>query len=146
MNRLLYVARKAKGFSLVQMAKVLKITEDDYKALEHSVTDLTAGQGFVLAKLFDIDTEMFLYNDGKDKRMLQYAMEELTKIVRDAGSVQSPDAYFRVVTLGNTALTMCVELNHALYKQHELELDNKALREINNNLHTQLSTQTQISG
>lgn len=39
-----------------------------------------------------------------------------------------PQQYFNMVTLGNTALTLQAELNHAIYRQYELEKDNEALR------------------
>lgn len=60
MNRLLYVARKAKGLTEAQIAKVLQIEESEYKELEHSIADVTAKQALMLAKLYDIDAEQFI--------------------------------------------------------------------------------------
>lgn len=135
MNRILYVARKAKGLSAEQLAKVLEITEDNYKALEHSLSDLSADQALKLAKLYAIEPEVFLYNDGRDKRLVSYAMDEVSKIVAEIRPEgMPPHFYYRMVTLGNTALTLQVELAHALYRQYELEKDNEAIRMLNDTL------------
>lgn len=139
MNRILYVARKAKCWSTEQVAKMLEITEDHYKALEHSLSDLSADQALKLAKLYTIEPELFLYNDGRDKRLVSYAMDEVTKIVAAIKPEGMPQHfYYRLVTLGNTALTLQVELAHALYRQYELERDNEAIRMLNENLQQRL--------
>ncbi|HEY2580523.1 MAG TPA: helix-turn-helix transcriptional regulator [Mucilaginibacter sp.] len=144
MNRLLYVARKAKGWSVGQLAKVLEITEEDYNGLEHSLSDLSPKQALKLAKFYEIEPELFLYNDGRDKRLISFAMEEVSKIVNDLNSdgISQP-LYFRVVTLGNTALTLQVELGHALYRQYELEKDNEAIRKLNKQLSAEIQGKTQ---
>ena len=71
MNRILYVGRKAKGMTEAQMAKVLQIDERDYIEMEHSLSDVTAPQALKLAKLFDIDPEIFIYAEGKDVRLVK---------------------------------------------------------------------------
>ena len=142
MNRILYVARKGKGLSAEQLAKVLEITEEEYKGLEHSLSDLSANQAMKLAKFYAIEPELFLYNDGRDKRLVSYAMDEVSKIVADIKPDGMPQHfYYRLVTLGNTTLTLQVELAHALYRQYELEKDNEAIRILNESLQQQLGNE-----
>lgn len=142
MNRILYVARKAKGLSVEQLAKVLEITQEDYNGLEHSLSDLSANQAIKLAKFYAIEPELFLYNEGRDKRLVRYAMDEVSKIVAEIRPEGMPQHfYYRLVTLGNTALTLQVELAHALYRQYELEKDNEAIRMLNQSLQQQLGNE-----
>ena len=67
MNRLLYVARKAKGLTDAQVAKVLQIEEREYKELEHSIADVTAKQALMLAKLYDRCGTIHLYRGRQRK-------------------------------------------------------------------------------
>jgi transcriptional regulator with XRE-family HTH domain len=129
MNRLLYVARKAKGLTEKQVAKVLQIEESEYKELEHSLTDVTAKQALLLAKFYNIEAEQFIYTDGRKERVLKYAMDEISRYKQD-GLLENlpPGYYFNIVTLGNTAFTLQAELSHSIYRQYELEQDNQALR------------------
>jgi transcriptional regulator with XRE-family HTH domain len=139
MNRILYVARKAKGLSAIQLANLLQIAENEYNEIEHSITDVTALQVLKLSKVFDVDPEMFLYNDGRDKRLVKYATDEVSKIITNVQAEQVPTRYyFHMVSLGNTALSLQAELGHALYRQYELEKDNEALRQMIESLKTQL--------
>ena len=139
MNRLLYVARKAKGWTKAQLAKALQMEEREYIELEHSLTDVTAKQALLLAKIFDIDAEQFIYTEGRKERLIKYAMDELSTY-KTNGLLDNmqPSDYFQIVSLGNTALTLRAELSHAIYRQYELESDNDALRELIANLKAQL--------
>ena len=83
MNKVLYVGRKAKGLSEKQIAAVLQIEEQEYIELEHSLKDVTAQQALKLAKLFDIDAEIFIYTDGRDVRLLKYATGEISKYMQN---------------------------------------------------------------
>jgi len=129
MNRLLYVARKAKGLTEAQVAKVLQIEESEYTELEHSIVDVTAKQAVLLATVYDIDAEQFIYTEGGQERVLKYAMDEISKFKQN-GYLESlpPNYYFNIVSLGNTALTLQAELSHSIFRQYELEQDNQALR------------------
>jgi transcriptional regulator with XRE-family HTH domain len=131
MNRILYVARKAKGFTTAQLAKVLEIEENGYYEIEHSLADISAQQALKLSKLFDVDPEIFLYTEGRDSRLVKHAMDEISGYLKK-GELEElkPADYIRTVALGNTALSLMVDLNHALYKQYELEKDNRALRRL----------------
>jgi len=132
MNKVLYVGRKAKGLSEKQIAEILQIEEQEYIELEHSLTDVTAQQALKLAGLFDIDAEIFIYTDGHDVRLLKYAAGEISKYIQNGSYQGFPPQYFvEIVALGNMALHLAADLNHAVYKQYELEQDNQALRKLN---------------
>ena len=135
MNRLLYVARKAKGFTLAQVAKVLQVEESEYIELEHSITDVTAKQALILAKVYDIDAEQFIYTEGVKERLIKYAMDEISTFQKNGLlDSMSPNQYFHTVSLANTALTLQAELSHSIFRQYELEQDNKALRQLYNDI------------
>ncbi|HEY2580336.1 MAG TPA: hypothetical protein VGI43_00935, partial [Mucilaginibacter sp.] len=122
----------------------LEITEEDYNGLEHSLSDLSPKQALKLAKFYEIEPELFLYNDGRDKRLINYAMDDVSKIVAEIKpDGMPPHFYYRLVTLGNTAVTLQVELAHALYRQYELEKDNEAIRKLNEDLNMELQGKPQ---
>jgi transcriptional regulator with XRE-family HTH domain len=132
MNKVLYVGRKARGLSEMQIAKVLQIEEQEYIELEHSLRDVNAQLALKLAKLFDIDAEIFIYTDGHDVRLLKYATDEISGYMQGGMLNNLPPQYLsQIIALGNTALRLAADLNHAVYKQYELEQDNQALRKLN---------------
>jgi len=132
MNKVLYVARKAKGFTEKQVAKALQIEESAYRELEASLTDVTATIALRAAKLFDIDAELFIYTEGREQRLVKFAMDEIANF-KQSGILNDlpPQHLFHIVNLGNTALSLQVELNHCVFRQYELERDNEALRQLN---------------
>ncbi len=131
MNRILYVARKAKGLSEGQVADLLQIEEKEYIKLERSVTDVSTQQAIRLAKLFDIDAEIFLHSAGRDVRLLKHAGDQIVGFMK-AGYLDGlpPQYVVNMISLGNAALRLAVDLNHAVYQQYELEQDNQALRKL----------------
>lgn len=83
----------------------------------------------MLAKLYDIDAEQFIYTERGKERLLKYAMDEISRYKQNGMlENQLPSNYFNIVSLGNTALALQAELNHCIYRQYELEQDNQALR------------------
>jgi len=137
MNKVLYVARKARGFTEKQVAKALQIEESAYRELEASLTDVTAAIALRAAKLFNIDAELFIYTEGREQRLVKFAMDEIANF-KQSGILNDlpPQHLFHVVNLGNTALSLQVELNHCVFRQYELEKDNEALRQLNAELKT----------
>ena len=139
MNRLLYVARKAKGLSVQQLAKLLGIAQEEYTKLEHSLTDIKAEQALKLCKLYGIEPEHFMYDDGRGQRLINHEMGEVNQIVHDLKPDGMPQPlYLRLVSLGNTALSLQSQLAHATYQLHELEQDNRALRQLNEALQAKI--------
>jgi len=135
MNKVLYVGRKAKGLSEAQIAKVLQIEEREYIELEHSQTDVTAQQALKLSNLFGIDAEIFIYTEGRETRLIQYATDEISVYMKNGLlDGMSPQSLFCITSIANTALSLSVRLNHAVYRQYELEKDNEALKSLNDEL------------
>ncbi|HEY2581991.1 MAG TPA: helix-turn-helix transcriptional regulator [Mucilaginibacter sp.] len=139
MNKVLYAARKAKGITEAQLAKLLQIDESTFKELECSLVDISAKLALKLSKLFDIEPELFMFNEGQNTRILKTAMDEVAGILLASSFDKAPPSYyFSLISLGNKALMIQSELNHALYKQFELEKDNEAIRTLYYDLVEQL--------
>ena len=142
MNKILYVARKAKGFTMEQVAKALQIGDMEYKELEASLTNVTADIALRVSKLYDIDAELFIYTEGREQSLIKFAMDEIANF-KKSGILNDlpPHQLFHLVSLGNTALALQVELNHCLYRQYELERDNDAIRQLNEELKNKLQNE-----
>lgn len=132
MNRLLFIARSVKNLTPLQVARVLKVTEAEYKEFEHSLKDLTAQQAVQLGKLFGIEAEWFFHDNGRRAIVIKEMSQEVWNIAKEIQPENGNSALmnFKIVHLGFTALAAQAELKSALLRQMELELDNKALREI----------------
>jgi transcriptional regulator with XRE-family HTH domain len=142
MNKILYVARKAKGYTENQVAKALQMEEMAYKELEASLTNVTADIALKVSKLYDIDAELFIYTEGREQSLIKFAMDEIANFEK-SGILKElpPQQLFHLVSLGNTALALQVELNHCLYRQYELERDNDAIRQLNEELKNKLQNE-----
>jgi transcriptional regulator with XRE-family HTH domain len=139
MNKILYVARKAKGFKETQLAKILQIDETAYKEMECSLADVSAQQAVKLGNLFDVEPEYFLVTENRGPGLINTFMDGVTIILQDKSMEQmQPKNYAMIIGLCNTALLLQVELNSAIFKQRELEKDKEAIRE----LYLQLKEQT----
>ncbi len=139
MNKILYVARKAKGFTQEQVAKALQMEEMAYKEMEASLADVTADIALRVSKLYNIDAELFIYTEGREHSLIKFAMDEISNF-KKSGVLKElpPQQLFHIVSLGNTALALQAELNHCLFRQYELERDNEAIRQINAELKNKL--------
>jgi transcriptional regulator with XRE-family HTH domain len=139
MNKILYVARKAKGFTQEQVAKALQMEEMAYKEMEASLSDVTADIALRVSKLYNIDAELFIYTEGREQSLIKFAMNEIANF-KKSGILKelAPQQLFYLVSLGNTALALQAELNHCLFRQYELEKDNEALRQLNSELKNKL--------
>jgi transcriptional regulator with XRE-family HTH domain len=139
MNRVLHAARKAKGLTEAQVAKVLKIEEWNYKELEHSVTDVTLEQAIRLSKLYNIDEHLFLYTEGREERSIKSAFDAIAVIMSsDLFKDLSPQSLYGINSIGNTALSLSVQLADATYLQYELKKDNEAIKSVNSYLKERL--------
>lgn len=131
MNKILYVARKAKGLSQQQLAKLLYMEETAYQELEYSLDDVSGELAKRLSKLFDVEPEHFLFNEKQTTRLLKVAMDEVSSILEATKNDLLPPAnYFSMIKLGNKALLLQAELNHELYKRYELEEDITAIKSL----------------
>lgn len=132
MNRLLVIARRVKKLSTVQVAKVLKVSEAEYKEIEHSLKDLTAAHAIQLGKLFGIEPDWFFHDNGRRSTVIKELSDEVWNIAKQITPEHGVSALvnFKIVHLGFAAVAAQAELKSSLLRQQELELDNKALREM----------------
>ncbi|HMG10544.1 MAG TPA: helix-turn-helix transcriptional regulator [Mucilaginibacter sp.] len=139
MNKILYVARKAKGFKEAQLAKVLQMDETAYKEMECSLSNVSAQHALKLGNLFNVEPEYFLANESRGPALINTFMEGVTTILKDKSTEPIPPGiYAIIINLCNKGLLLQVELNSALFKQHELEKDNEAIRELYTKLKEQI--------
>lgn len=107
MNKILYVARKARGLTEVQLANILQIEESAYKEFEYSINDIPTDMALRLGKLFDIEPDIFLFNEGRSTRLVKIAMDEVTTILQNCSNGKiEPGSYLNVISLGNKALML----------------------------------------
>jgi hypothetical protein len=95
-----------------------------------------------VSKLYDIDAELFIYTEGREQSLIKFAMDEIANF-KKSGILKElpPQQLFHLVSLGNTALALQVELNHCLYRRYELERDNDAIRQLNEELKNKLQNE-----
>jgi transcriptional regulator with XRE-family HTH domain len=123
-NKILYVARKAKGLSRQQLAKLLHMEELAYQELEYSLDDISGELAKRLSKLFDIEPEHFLFNERQTTRLIRTAMDEVSSILESTKNDLVPPAnYFSLIKLGNKSLLLQAELNQEVYRRYQLEED-----------------------
>ncbi len=131
MNKILYVARKARGLSEGKLAKVLQVEETFYKEMECSLADVPVQIALKLSKLFDVEPDCFLAGESRGPRLIGTFMDGVTTILQDTSMEKmQPENYATIINICNKALLLQVELNKALFKQRELEKDNEAIREL----------------
>jgi len=139
MNKILYVARKAKGFKEAQLAKLLQIDETVYQEMECSLSDVSAQQAIKLGNLFNVEPEYFLANESRGPALINTFMDGVTTILKDKSMEPIPPAvYAIIINLCNKGLLLQVELNSALFRQREMEKDNEAIRELYSKLKEQI--------
>ena len=135
MNKILHITRAIKGYSEKQMAEILGIAETEYIEIEHSVADLTASQALKLSKLFNVDPVFYMSTEAEQGRIEKKAAEEIAKILNDTDFQNPhPKLGLDIIRLGNAALSLTVELKHALQREYILIADNKALKKLNEGL------------
>jgi transcriptional regulator with XRE-family HTH domain len=135
MNKILFVSRKVKDYTEKQMADLLGISEDNYLEIEHSLKSLNVEQAYKLAKVFDVPAELYIYAEGDLERFEENVSTELTQMIADQSFQRfPPEAYFKMITLGNSALKAVVDWKRIKQENCMLQSDNKALRHLNEEL------------
>lgn len=135
MNRLLFVARKAKGLTELEVAKILKIKESEYLEFECNLKRLPCGAVEKLEKLYNIHPSYFMMFDAFVTQEQVDALEEC-KVSLTIPEVDGLSAIqcVRVAKMGMEALIFLEKLKASHLKQLELERENLVLRELYNNL------------
>jgi transcriptional regulator with XRE-family HTH domain len=131
MNRILYVARKAKGLTEQQMATFLEVGETIYKEIELCLADISAAQGVKLGKLFDLPPDYFLANE-------EMASQRRLKVIQQAAELVSqkefakvpPGTHVLIAKLGMQAILTIQELNIVMLQLRETTMENEAIRKM----------------
>ena len=135
MNRILYVARKAKGLTEKQVAEVLKIEESEYLEYECNFKRLPSEIIDKLEELYNIHPSYLMMYDAFDIREHVDGLEEC-KVSLTMPEVDGLSAMHcvRVAKIGMEALMLCEKLKASQLKQLDLERENSVLRELYNDL------------
>jgi len=129
MNKILYVARKAKGLSELQVSEILKIEEDDYKEIENELKDLLPDLRFILGKLYDLPPDYFMTTKIRAIRQHLNVIDEIVKIMTNPIYEKVPyGTYISTISLGMKAVEAQEELKIALQENLDLVRENEAVR------------------
>ena len=131
MNRILYVARKAKGLTEKQVAEVLKIEESEYMEYECNLKKLSSEIIDKLEELYNIHPSYLMMYDAFDSQEIVDGLEEC-KVSLTMPEVDGLSAIqcVRVSKMGMEALIFCEKLKVSRLKQLDLEKENSVLRKL----------------
>ncbi len=146
-NKILYIARKVRGLSEIELAKILGIDETGYKELEIQIKRMTPEYADILGELFDVEPEFFLtYEYG--------GMQDLTNILekhRRSLDVQhhnrsEESSHLAIARMGLEA-SIAIQENYVLLREkRDLEIENRALRELYEGLKSKNATSSPKPG
>jgi transcriptional regulator with XRE-family HTH domain len=131
MNKNLYIARKAKGFTEAQLAQVLGLSEAEYCELECELTQIPIETALRASKLFNLTPDYFLASEKRSSQLRASAAEETLKILETANLEAAPAQLgARFIAMGTRALMLQEELNAALHENRVLQQENEAMRKL----------------
>ncbi len=129
MNKTLYIARKAKGLTELQLSKILKIEESEYKEIENELKDITPNISCMLGKLYDLPPDYFMTSEIRTARKHLNVINEVEKIVNNpVYDKVPPGSYISTISLGMKAIEAEEELKIALLENLELLREIKTVR------------------
>jgi len=124
MNRILYVARKAKGLTEQKMATFLEVDETTYKEMELCLADISAAQGVKLGKLFDLPPDYFLANEEMASQRRLKVIQQATELVSQKEFAEvPPGTHILIAKLGMQAILTVQELNIVMLQLRETTMD-----------------------
>jgi transcriptional regulator with XRE-family HTH domain len=131
MNKNLYIARKAKGFTEAQLAQVLGLSETEYRELECELRQMPLSVMLKASKLFNLTPDYFLASDKRGAQLRASAAGEALKILETSNIESAPvQLGARIIAMGTRALLLQEELNAALHENHILRQENNAIRKL----------------
>jgi transcriptional regulator with XRE-family HTH domain len=131
MNRILYVARKAKGLTEQKMATFLEVDETTYKEMELCLADISAAQGVKLGKLFDLPPDYFLANEEMASQRRLKVIQQATELVSQKEFAEvPPGTHILIAKLGMQAILTIQELNTVMLQLRETTMENEAIRKM----------------
>lgn len=131
MNRILYVARKAKGLTEKQVAEVLKIDESEYLEFECDIKTVSLDIRNKLEEFYDIHPSYFSLYDAFDVEERTCALKKYKEDLSSMVNLDIPaKIYIDIIKLGLESLLVHDELKVSFLRQLELEKENSVLRKL----------------
>jgi plasmid maintenance system antidote protein VapI len=131
MNKNLYIAQKAKGFTEAQLAQVLGLSETEYCELEWELQQMPLDTALRVSKHFNLTPDYFLASEKRSAQLRASAAGEALKILETANLESAPAQLgARIIAMGTRALMLQEELNSALHENHVLRQENEAIRKL----------------
>lgn len=129
MNKNLYIARKAKGFTEAQLAQELGLSETEYRELECELRQMPLAVMLKASKLFNLTADYFLASEQRSAQLRAGAAAEALKIL-ETSNIESAPAQLgaRIIAMGTRALILQEELNAALHENCVLKQENEAIK------------------
>jgi transcriptional regulator with XRE-family HTH domain len=138
MNKNLYIARKAKGFTEAQLAQVLGLSEAEYCELECELQQMSLDTALRASKLFNLTPDYFLASEKRSAQVRASVAGEALKILETANLEAAPAQLgARFIAMGTRALMLQEELNAALHENRVLRQENEAI----SNLYAQIKSE-----
>lgn len=134
MNRILYVARKAKGLSEKDVSKALRLEEIVYRKVEAGMVSVTLEMATALQELYDVPVYCFfspLQNSFDQAIQSLEKQKELLEETPDAQSDSlSAKTHFFIAKMGLESLADKQKHMLLMIKLRELKQENSKLKEI----------------
>ena len=131
MNSVLYIARKAKGLTEEQLARLLNMDEKTYVELENEVRLLDKDTCFKLRKIFDIPADYFYISIKREATLRANTMKDVLSLLKLPGAgLLPPEIHVKMVAMGTEALIAHQELYAAYHEIDILKRENVAIRDL----------------
>jgi transcriptional regulator with XRE-family HTH domain len=131
MNKNLYIARKAKGFTVAQLAQVLGMSDIEYHEVEYELQQMPLDVALRASKLFNLTPDYFLASEKRSAQLRASVAGEALKILETANLDSAPAQLgARIIAMGTRALMLQEELNAALHENRILRQENEAIRKL----------------
>lgn len=140
-NKMLYIARKARVLTEKEVAKALGTTEIEYKELESGVKRMTCELAEKLSELFNVSPVFFMTYEYDNMHDLTDALEKHRNLLTGVEFKQEDGGlHVRILKIGIEA-SIAIQKNIVLLReQRDLEHENKALKELYNDLRNKKSS------
>ena len=132
----MFAARKAKGLTEKETADVIKISEKEYKELEYNLKTISLNMAKRFEALYDIPADYFMVSCTADIQELVSVLGAHKSMLSTPGLAQVPaGTHIAVARMGIDLVIAEQNTRALLVEQLHLQRENKALRELYNNVY-----------
>lgn len=130
-NKILYVARKAKGITENGIAETLNMDEKDYRELEGGIKRMTSEYADKLGEIFNVGPECFMTYGYGSMQDLKEVLEKHRNLLNAPEYTQTDgNFHLRIVRMG-LEVSIAIQENYMLLRENRaLEKENQVLREL----------------